>query len=71
METRQTLAARLAELEPAIGVSDVLLPLPFNLPRTLGGTQTTDGIAALLSDRTVVYTDGAMTLSVPNSANLV
>ncbi|MGM9652933.1 MAG: ABC transporter ATP-binding protein [Eubacteriales bacterium] len=66
METRQTLAARLAELEPAIGVSDVLLPLPFNLPRTLGGTQTTDGIAALLSNRTVVYTDGAMTLSVPN-----
>lgn len=65
METRQTLAARLAGADPALEEASVLLPLPFDLPRS-GEGKRTDGIAALLADCTVVYEDGKQALSIPN-----
>lgn len=63
MEQRQSLTARLAQWDGA-GAADILLPLPA--PLTPEG-RPTDGIFALLSDRTVVYENGKKLLELKNS----
>ena len=64
METRQTLAARLAEADPTIDAAAVLLTLPFDLPRSGEGARP-DGIAALLAGRAVVFENGKQIFSLP------
>jgi len=65
MENRQSLAARLAALDPSIRAEEVLLPLPHRLPADKSG-DLIDGITALLTDRTVVFVNGEKQMDIPN-----
>ena len=69
MENRQSLTARLAGWDPSIRESDVLLPLPVPLSGEIGhsGSLETEGIAALLRDRFVIYEGGMCKESIPLS----
>lgn len=69
MENRQSLAARLAGWDPSIRESDVLLPLPVPLSGEIGhsGSPETEGIAALLRDRFVIFEGGMCKESIPLS----
>ncbi len=60
MENRKSLAARLCRWDPEIRPEDVLLTLPFHLPRGLteNAGKKTNGILALLPDRIVLYEKG-------------
>lgn len=60
MENRQNLTDKLCALDTSISSADVLLPVAFNLTPTMK-KERVHGIAALLRDKIVVYSDDSLT----------
>ncbi len=57
MDNINNLTDRLCSLDSNIRAEDVLLPVDFNLPPTMKKNRV-DGIAALLRDKIIIYSDG-------------
>ena len=66
MDNRKNLTDRLCSLDSSLRPEDVLLPVDFNLLPDRSKTRV-DGIAALLRDRIVIYTDGVRKEEIPFS----
>ncbi len=66
MDNRKNLTERIVSLDKSISAEDVLLPFDFNLTPS-DRKNRVDGIAALLRDRIVVFSDGVKTLDIPIS----
>jgi len=66
MDNRKNLTDRLCSLDPSLHPEDILLPVDFNLLPDRSKTRV-DGIAVLLRNRIVVYTDGVLKEDIPFS----
>lgn len=66
MEKRETLCARLLELDGTIAEKDIVVPIRFDLYKD-DSHEDCDGLIGVLSDLFVVYEDGKKTFELPLS----